>query len=203
MRAARAPLCAVPDFYSAGRAVVNAFRTTGLCSRSPPTSVMSPVGSVRRIVGLRPVRANPAGTWMTWRLAASEPPRVRVVWGGRGSRCDFLSCCLRAAGRQRGLQRDVPPWCPAYSGEDARVACQPGQPGAEPARRCGPAIEGVIALAGAAGSGAAAAGRGRVSCSGQLPGAAPRPAQAQLLLGWPASQSWLAPVVVVSALSWA
>ncbi len=203
MRAARAPLCAVPDFYSAGRAVVNALRTTGLCSRSPPTSVMSPVGSVRRIVGLRPVRANPAGTWMTWRLAASEPPRVRVVWGGRGSRCDFLSCCLRAAGRQRGLQRDVPPGVlhirEKMPVSRASPASQAPSPHGAAVRRS----KGLIAVAGAAGSGAAAAGRGRVGCSRQLPGAAPRPAQAQLLLGWPASQSWLPPVVVVSALSWA
>jgi RNA polymerase primary sigma factor len=49
--------------------------------------------------------------------------------------------------------------------------CQPGQPGVEPGlARCGPAIGGVIAVAGAAGSGAASAGRARVTRSGQLPG---------------------------------
>jgi RNA polymerase primary sigma factor len=49
--------------------------------------------------------------------------------------------------------------------------CQPGQPGAEPgSARYGPAIGRVIAVAGAAGSGAASAGRARVTRSGQLPG---------------------------------
>src|SRR5216683_1236035 len=94
--------------------------------------------------------------------------------GGRGSRSDFLSCCLPAAGRQRGFQQYVPPCCPAYPGEDACVASQPGQPGVEPGTaRCGPAIEGVIAVAGAAGSGAASARRARVACSRQLPGRSP------------------------------
>jgi RNA polymerase primary sigma factor len=57
------------------------------------------------------------------------------------------------------------------SGEDACVASQPGQPGAEPtAARRGPAIEKVIAVAGAAGSWTASARNARVDCSRQLPG---------------------------------
>jgi RNA polymerase primary sigma factor len=57
------------------------------------------------------------------------------------------------------VQRDVPFCHPAYPGEDARVASQPGQPRVEPAAsRCGPAIQDVIAVAGAAGRPAEAAG---------------------------------------------
>src|SRR5262245_5544022 len=63
---------------------------------------------------------------------------------------------------------------PAYLGGDARVASPPGQPGVEPGTACcAPAIGGVIALAGAAGSGTASAGRAWVACSGQLPGRSP------------------------------
>jgi hypothetical protein len=102
-------------------------------------------GKPGKLKGLRRVRANPAAIWMTRRPAASGPPRLRVVWcRGRGSR----------------PEQYVPPCYPAHPGEDACVASQPGQPGAEPgtARR-GPAIEGVIAVAGAAGSGTASARR--------------------------------------------
>jgi hypothetical protein len=82
-------------------------------------------------------------------------PRLRVVWG-RVSRCDYLSRCLPAAGRQREFQRYVPPCRPAHSGEDARVASQPGQPGVEPGTAsCAPAIGRVIAVAGAAAPGLA------------------------------------------------
>jgi RNA polymerase primary sigma factor len=57
-----------------------------------------------------------------------------------------------------------------YLGEDACVASQPGQPGVEPpAARCGPAIEEVIAVEGAAGSGTASAKSARAGCSRQLP----------------------------------
>src|SRR6266849_6645740 len=81
---------------------------------------------------------------------------------------------MLSSGRQRGFQQDVPPCCPAFPGEDACVASQPGQPGVEPGTaRCGPAIEGVIAVAGAAGSGTASARRARVACSRQLPGRSP------------------------------
>src|SRR5262249_60944868 len=55
-------------------------------------------------------------------------------------------------------------------GEDARVASQPGQPCAEPtAARCGPAIEGMIAVAGAPSSETASARRARVARPRQLP----------------------------------
>src|SRR5260370_12118797 len=79
------------------------------------------------------------------------------------------------------VQQHVPFCCAAYSGEDACVASQPGQPGVEPTpARCGPAIEEVIAVEGAAGSGTASAKSARVGCVGPLPGrcadAAPGPA---------------------------
>jgi RNA polymerase primary sigma factor len=58
--------------------------------------------------------------------------------------------------------------CPAYWGEDACVASQPG---VEPtAARGGPAIEEVIAVEGGAGSGTASTKSARVGCSWQLPG---------------------------------
>jgi hypothetical protein len=61
-------------------------------------------------------------------------------------------------------------FCPAYSGEDACVASQPGQPGVEPAgARFGPAIKEVIAVEGAAGSGTASAKNARDGSSRQLP----------------------------------
>jgi len=56
------------------------------------------------------------------------------------------------------------------------VASQPGQPGVEPrTARCGPAIEGMIAVAGAPGSGTASARGARAARSRRLPG---RPAEA-------------------------
>jgi RNA polymerase primary sigma factor len=59
---------------------------------------------------------------------------------------------------------------PAYSGEDARIASQPGQPGVEPtAARGGPAIEKVIAAEGAAASGTASAQSAGAASSRQLP----------------------------------
>jgi hypothetical protein len=48
-------------------------------------------GNPGKLEGLRRVSANPAATWMTWRLTAFEPslaPRG-VVWGGGGSRFDY------------------------------------------------------------------------------------------------------------------
>src|SRR6516225_12253069 len=49
---------------------------------------------------------------------------------------------------------------PAYPGEDACDASPPGQPGVEPdTARCGPAIQEVIAVAGAAGRPPEAAGQ--------------------------------------------
>ena len=130
-------------------------------------------------------------------------PGLRVVWhGGRGCRSDFLSCCLPAAGRQRGFQQYVPPCCLAYPGEDARVTSQPGQPGVEPGpARCGPGDRG----------GDRGGRRGRLrdgirqSVRGSpVPGhylaAAPRSRQAQLLPGWPVSHSSLWPPAVVPAL---
>ena len=80
----------------------------------------------------------------------------------------FLSSCLPAPGRQRGFS-SIFVFCPAYS-RDVCVASQPGQPGVEPtAARCGSAIEEVIAVEGAAGSGTASATSVRVGCSQQLP----------------------------------
>src|SRR5207247_3533208 len=113
---------------------------------------------------------------MTWRLAAPGlPPAPRsVMWEDEAAAPDFLSCCLPAAGRQRGFQQDVPPCYPAYPGEDACVASQPGQP-ARRARHGAlrPGDRGVIGVAGAAGSGTASARRARAACSRQLPGRSP------------------------------
>ena len=41
------------------------------------------LGKPGKLKGLRWVRADPAATRMTWRLTASGPPRLRVVWGTR------------------------------------------------------------------------------------------------------------------------
>jgi hypothetical protein len=62
--------------------------------------------------------------------------------------------------------------------------------------RCGPAVEEVIAVAGAAGSGTASAKSARVGCSGHLV-AAPEPGRVRLLPGWSAGQGWLQPPSVV------
>jgi RNA polymerase primary sigma factor len=65
---------------------------------------------------------------------------------------NLLSSCLPAPQGNAG-SKHVPFCCAAYSGEDACVASQPGQPGAEPTpARCDPATEEVIAVEGAAGS---------------------------------------------------
>ena len=86
----------------------------------------------------------------------------------------FCHVCFPAAGRQRGFQQYVPPYCPASPGEDACVASQPGQP-ARRARHGGrrPGDRGVIAVAGAAGFGTASARGARAARSRQLPGRSP------------------------------
>src|SRR6266487_6815530 len=111
------------------------------------------------------------------RLQNRQPRRSEAepLWCGVGedeaAALIFLSCCLPGPGRQRGFWQHVPLCCPAYSEEVACVASQPGQPGVDPgAARCGPAIDEVIAVAGAAGSGTASAQGARVGCSRQLPG---------------------------------
>jgi hypothetical protein len=142
-------------------------------SSSQPLPCRNPAYEPDRLLGARrsrPADCEPA-ICVTWRLTASElPPTARSVVG-TGSRSDFLSCSLPAAGRQRRFRRYVPPCRPAISGEDARVASRPGQPGVEPGTaRCTPPAGGVIAVAGAAGSGTASAGPARAACSRRLPG---------------------------------
>jgi hypothetical protein len=106
-------------------------------------------------------------------LAASGPPLTprSVVGEGEAAGLILLSSCLPAPGRQRGFWQHAPLCCPAYSGQDACVASQPGQPAAGPgAARGGPAIERGDRVAAAAGSRTAAARGARVGCSRQLPG---------------------------------
>ena len=77
------------------------------------------------------------------------------------------------------VQHYVPFCCAAYSGEDACVASQPGQPGVEPGTaRFGPAIAGVTVVADAPGSGTASHRRAdqpdmyrHLPVDDQLPGA--------------------------------
>ena len=164
-------------------------------------------GRPGKLKGLRQVLANPAAIWMTWRPAASVPaPTPRsVVWRqDEAAARIFCHVWFPAAGRQRGFQQYVPPYCPASPGEDACVASQPGQP----ARRARPGARrpgdgGVIAVARAAGSGTASARGARAACSRQLPGRSPRSRQVQLLPGWPVSHSSPRPPVVAPALPWA
>ena len=101
------------------------------------------------------------------------------------------------------VQQHVPFCCAAYSGEDACVAGQPSQPGAEPTpARCGPAIEEVIAVEGAAGSGTASAKVPGSAPPGNYLVAARQLGRVRLLPGWPAGQGWLQLPVMVVALSW-
>src|SRR5262249_15330 len=124
--------------------------------------------------------------------------------GGRGSHCDFLSSCPPAPGRQRGFQQYVPLCCPAYWGEHARFASQPGRPGVDPGTaRCGPPIEAVPRDGGRCWI------RGGIGKSGGPPApgnclvAVPKSRQVQLLVGRPVGHSSLQLPEVVSTLPWA
>ena len=118
---------------------------------------------------------------MTGRLTASEPPRAprSVVREDEAAARISVMLIFPVAGRQRGFRQYVPPCCPASPGEDACVTSQSGQPGVKPGTaRCGPGDGGVIAVAGAAGSGTASARDARADCSRHLPGRSPEVAGA-------------------------
>ena len=110
---------------------------------------------------------------MTWRPAAIEPPRTppSVVGEGRGSRSVFSVICVfrhlaDSAGfssMSRFLVLHIRERMPVSRASPASQASSPST------ARCGPAIEGVIAVAGAAGSGTASARRAQVACSRPIP----------------------------------
>src|SRR5215472_9800342 len=99
--------------------------------RQPDSGKIPGAQSVWKTPGSTRVRANPAAIWMTRRLTAAElAPTPHSVVGNEATA--LISVMLSpAVGRQLAFQRHVPPCCPAYPEEDARVASQPGQPGVD------------------------------------------------------------------------
>jgi len=111
---------------------------------------------------------------MTWRLTASEPPPdPRSVVGGRGSHSDFCPVVFRQLADGAGFS-GMFRLVSLHTRGRMPVSSQPGQPGVEPGTvRWRSGDRGVIAVAGAAGSGTVSDGRVRVVCSRRLPGRSP------------------------------
>src|SRR5260370_3297853 len=136
---------------------------------------------------------------MTWRLVASGPPLTpRSVIGEGEAAGLILSSCLAAPGRQRGFWQHVPLCCPAYSGQDARVASQPGHQPPGPARRAAVRrSKGVIAWQPLQAPGRQPPGVRGSAAPGNYLAAAPKPRRVRLPGGWPVGQSSPRPPVVV------
>ena len=94
-------------------------------------------------------------------------------------------------------------FCPAYWGEDARVASQPRRPGIDPgAACCGPPIEGVTVVGRRCRLRDGIRQRCGASVTGNYLVAVPKSRQVQLLVGCPVGQGSLQ-LLVVSTLPWA
>ena len=94
--------------------------------------------------------------WRRYRPSRTLAPRSV---GGETAALIFCPVVLWQLAGSAGVSGMVRLVALDVSGEDARVASRPGQPGADPGMaRCGPVVGGVIAVAGAAGSGTAVSG---------------------------------------------
>jgi hypothetical protein len=162
------------------------------------------VGKPANLKGPRRVRAKSGSYLDDVAPGASEPPLARrSLGGGRGSRSDFVSCCLPAAGRQRGFSsmfrlvvHDLRERMPVSRASRASQA--PG-----PARRAAVRrSRGCSRWQTLQAPGRHPPEVRRSPASGNCPVAAPRSRQAQLLLGWPISKDSPS-AAVVSALPWA
>ena len=111
---------------------------------------------------------------MTSRLTASEPPpNPRNVVGDETATLIFCPVVFRLLADGAGFS-GMFRLVSLHTRGRMPVSSQPGQPGVEPGTvRWRSGDRGVIAVAGAAGSGTVSAGRVRVVCSRRLPGRSP------------------------------
>jgi hypothetical protein len=149
-----------------------------------------------------PMPAPTGAIWMTWRLTAPErPPAPRSV-GNEAAALILCPVVVRQLADSAGFS-GIFRLAVLHTREGMPVSrASPASQAPSPARRAAfPAVRGMIAVAGVAGSGMASAGRARVARSGQLPGR-----RAEVVSGAAArrlARSHSSPPPVVSALPWA